>query len=465
MRDLREILVTAGRLLRVLIGTAVVGACAACDSAATSSQSNRGATGSNLATLAPNLRQPTTSTTLKPPPTSTTLKPPPTSTTATVASGSGASFAPLFLGPEVGVVVEDSANGCSTVYWTVDFIHWKNITPPNVVPPGQQASASSPCFYIWQSASFVSANDGWALGRDGGSTDTLLFHTLNGGLTWTRQPGGDTGSNFGNEIIGFANAQAGWRQQFATGSNQPYTLELTQDAGSIWSLAPNVQAHGGCEWEQVVFADASIAFEGQPLDYAYSPAPWVWRTTNGGDSWAHVTVTTPPKLAGATAYYGQPQFLADVGVMPVAFIKGASTFVAFYRTTDEGIEWSLEAVVPTKSALAAGWGSDADACSTSTTPSGAFPAVALAGPDSWWVVGTSANGNRTIAVTSNGGLSWTSASPRGIPPYVVSVQDQEYASQQGFISPFEASSPTPRLDLRGRRCKPRLADCGSHSDN
>ena len=74
-------------------------------------------------------------------------------------------------------MVEDSANGCSTVYWTKDFVHWKNITPPNVVPPGQQATASIPCFYYWESASFVSADDGWVLGRDGGSTDTVLFHT------------------------------------------------------------------------------------------------------------------------------------------------------------------------------------------------------------------------------------------------------------------------------------------------
>ena len=416
----------------MLIGTAVVGACAACGSAATSSQSNRGTTGSKLATRAPHLKPPTTTT-------GTTLKPP-TSTTATVASGSGNIFAPLFLGPEVGVIVEDAVNGCSTVYWTTDFVHWKNITPPLVVAPGQQETATTPCFYIWQSASFVSASDGWVLGRDGGGTDTLLFHTLDGGLTWTRQPGGYTGSNFGNQVIGFANAQLGWRQQFATGSNQPYTLELTQDAGASWSLLPGVEAHGGCEWEQVVFASPSIAFEGQPLDYAYSPASWLWRTTDGGDSWAHVTVATPQRLAGASAYYGQPQFFGDVGVLPVAFTEGASTFVAFYRSTDEGIDWSLEAVVPTKSALEAG--SAADVCSTATTASGAFPVVALAGPDTWWVVGTSADGNRTIAVTSNGGLSWTSASPSGIPPYVVSVQDQEYASQQGFISPFEASSPT-----------------------
>ena len=424
---------TAGRLLRVLIGTAVVGTCAACSSTATSSRSNYGATGSKLAVLAPHLRPPTTS---------SPLRSPTTNTTANVASGSGVSFEPLFLGPEVGVVVEDPANGCSTVYWTTDFVHWKNITPPNVIPPGQQASATIPCFYVWQSASFVSANDGWVLGRDGGSIDTVLFHTLNGGLTWTRQPGDGTGSNFGNEVIGFANAELGWRQQFATGSNQPYSLELTQDAGATWSLWPNVEAHGGCQSEQVVYADRNIAFEGQPLDYAYSPAPWVWRTTNGGDSWAHVTVTTPRRLAGATAYYGQPQFFGDVGVLPVAFTKGASTFVAFDRSTDEGIDWSLEAIVPTKSALDPESALDADSCSTSTTVSGAFPVVVLAGPETWWVVGTTANGNRAIAVTSNGGLSWTSASPRGIPRYVVSVQDQEYASQQGFISPFEASSST-----------------------
>src|ERR1700722_3944338 len=183
-------LVTARRLVRVLIGMAIVGACAACSSVDTLSQRNGGATGSKLAPHS------------TPPTTSTTLKPPTTSTTAPLASVWGASFEPLFLGPEVGVVAEDSANGCSTVYWTVDFVDWKNITPPNVVPAGQQATETTPCFFSWQSASFVSANDGWVLGRDEGATDTLLLHTLNGGLTWTRQPGGDTGSNFGTEVVG-----------------------------------------------------------------------------------------------------------------------------------------------------------------------------------------------------------------------------------------------------------------------
>lgn len=376
--------------------------------------------------------------------TSTSSVPPAASSTtmSTLPSNADSSIHPLFLAPGVGVVAKDPNIGCSTVWLTADFVHWRNIGPPNPVLTGLPAGAPVQCIYIWTSASFVSADDGWVLGRDGDSTDTVLFHTLNGGRSWTKEPGGHTGSNGGSEVIGFADPSFGWRQQFATGANGPFGLELTNNGGTTWSAAPSVATHNGDQNLPVVFASPTVAFAAKPLSYVYarfpddSPAPWIWRTTDGGNHWSHFTVPPPPTLAGATAFYGQPRFFGHAGVLPVAFTDRSVTWVAFYRSSDSGITWQLQARLRTHGDLLA----LPDGASTAPTyVAGAFPVVAVASPSTFWVIGTSTTGARTVSVTNDGGATWKSDIAAGIPTYKPSVQ--EYASQEGSVSLLQAASP------------------------
>lgn len=378
-------------------------------------------------------------------PSSTSTVPPATSstTTSTLPARPNSSAHPLFLAPGVGVVADDPSSGCSRLYWTADFVHWRNISPPNPMVTGLPAGAPPLCTYIWTSASFVSANDGWVLGRDGGSTDTVLYHTVDAGKSWTKQPGGYTGSNGGYELIGFANPSFGWRQQFATGANGSYSLELTNNGGTTWSGAPSIATHGGDQLLPVVFADPSVAFAANPLTYVNAisydaePAPWIWRTTDGGNRWSHFSVPTPPTIPGATAFYGQPRFFGQVGVLPVAFTKSSSTWVAFYRSADSGITWQLHALLRTTSDLLA----VPDVGNTAPTHvAGAFPVEAIASPSTFWVIGTSTTGTRTVSVTNDSGTTWTTNTAAGIPTYKPTAQ--EYASQEGFVSLLQAASPT-----------------------
>lgn len=390
---------------------------------------------------------PTTSGTTAPTgqPASTSSVAPATSstTTSTLPASPNSSVHPLFLAPGVGVVADDPNTGCSRVYWTTDFVHWQNISPPNPVITGLPAGAPAQCTYIWTSASFVSADDGWVLGRDGGSTDTVLYHTADGGKSWTKQPGGYTGSNGGWEVIGFANPSFGWRQQFAEGANGPYSLELTVNGGTTWSAAPSIAPHGGDQILPVVFANPSVAFAANPLTYVNAisfdaePAPWVWRTTDGANHWSHFSLPAPPSLAGATAFYGQPRFFDQLGVLPVAFTNNNRTWVAFYRSTDSGITWQLKTLLRTTSDLLAvpSVGNTAP-----TQVAGAFPVVAIASPTTYWVIGTSTTGTRTVSITNDSGATWTSNTAAGIPAYKPTVQ--EYASQEGFLSLLQAASPT-----------------------
>jgi photosystem II stability/assembly factor-like uncharacterized protein len=347
---------------------------------------------------------------------------------------------PLFVGNGIGVVAGAVSGGCSSVYLTTDFDHWRDVTSRITSAP-----ASGPCPYGWTSAWFVSPQDGWVLGRYGGATDTVLFHTIDAGQTWTQEPGGVTGSNGGSEVIGFANSQIGWRQQFALGASQPYTLELTTDAGSTWSLLGAVDEHGGCESAPVMFTNRNVGFATVPLTYNYPPdslvlpKPWIWQTTDGGNTWKHLTLRPPAAFTSWSAFYGLPSFFVSVGVLPVAFVYGSQTAVGFYRSDDAGITWTHPIVVTTHSVLFPTDGAGG-VCGNPTGVAGAFPVVAIAGPRTWWVIGTSRTGIRTISVTTNGGQSWTTVTPTGLPSYTPTIQ--EYASLEGFINTLYASSGT-----------------------
>jgi len=86
---------------------------------------------------------------------------------------------------------DESNTGCGEVFLTTDFIHWRNITPPLKIP---KSVAKGQCLYVWSDASFTSPTVGWLLARNGGSTQTILRHTVDGGRSWITQPGGDTGA-------------------------------------------------------------------------------------------------------------------------------------------------------------------------------------------------------------------------------------------------------------------------------
>jgi photosystem II stability/assembly factor-like uncharacterized protein len=305
------------------------------------------------------------------------------------------------------VALDDLSSDCSQVYLTNDFVHWRNVTPPAPLAP------DGSCLYEWQSASFVSSSDGWVLGRDGGDVTTVLDHTVDGGLSWVPQPGGTAGSNGGAEVIGFANEDDGWRQQFAVGSNAPYTLEVTRDAGSSWQQIAAPQSRGGCQLALDVFSTAEDGFAGDvlPPNGASAPTPWLWQTTDGGSSWHEMTVTLPSSLAGPSVIYGLPSFFGGPdGVLPVVFGNCGSGSIGFYATSDFGLTWSLEALEPTTAAL-----NPAETCSPNAGVVQTFPAVGIAGPDTWWVV----TGGKTpgVAITTDGGRTWAHIEPTGMPSF------------------------------------------------
>ncbi len=320
----------------------------------------------------------------------------------------------LFLGRGVGIVsVYVPGAGCGTVLMTTDFTSWQDVTPILSTP------ANDPCAYGWQSAAFVSPKEGWLLGRNGGSTNTVLEHTVDGGRTWTSQPGGSTGSNGGDEVIGFVDSQVGWRKQFAYGSNAPYTLELTHDGGMTWTPTSPPATAGGCQYATDVFASPTTGFASSPLPPQGPPTlesniPSIWRTTDGGTSWSTMTVPFPPTVsAGAQALYGQPTFLGAAGTLPVVYLQGSQAWVAFYETADTGTSWSLLDLLPVPGSFPTS--GTPGRCGSGNSPAGSFPSVALVDPNTWWVLDPATGGQPQIMVTSDEGAHWTSTPTTGLP--------------------------------------------------
>ena len=310
----------------------------------------------------------------------------------------------LFAGRGVEVVqVLDAKTQCPNVYLTTDFTHWHNVTPLR-----PQAKVRGQCIYYWGSAAFTSPRVGWLLARNGGSTNTILVHTLNGGRSWTIQPGGWTGSNGGSEVIGFINAQLGWRQQFAAGSNRPYVLQHTTNGGTKWTNVHEA-TYSGCALLPYVFATKSIGFAAAPLMGAVASdtfnSSYIWRTSNGGATWSKMTVRASkrPSVPMRTIY-GQPSFVGADGTLPVVTdaVGTNSQIVHFFTTTDGGKLWTLANSVGVSGRLSFSTPVD-DGCGSSPSITGPLVSVSIASPSTWWVLRPGLKGGTAVVRGTGGG--------------------------------------------------------------
>jgi hypothetical protein len=323
----------------------------------------------------------------------------------------------LYAGLGVGVVATSNPNtGCSNVYITTNYVRWRDITPPLRQPADEPKGQ---CLYVWTDATFLSPSDGWLEARNGGSDETLLRHTLDGGRTWVTQPGGETGSNGGWETISFVSAAVGWRQQFGMGSNGAYELQRTVDAGATWSQRSS-DPRGWCVVTNDVFSSALVGFAYATWLGDVNPTH-LWRTLNGGVSWSLFTLPTPASLPkGARGLYGAPAFSGANGTVAVDYPVAQHQAIYFYATHNGGLTWTrdLSPLLPivVRGALTISPQAATETCTMETVAlSGHAATVDAVNPSTWWILRPGPAGDSTRLIVTVDGEGVTAYNIKDLP--------------------------------------------------
>ncbi|SPE26649.1 exported hypothetical protein [Candidatus Sulfopaludibacter sp. SbA6] len=162
---------------------------------------------------------------------------------------------------------------------------------------------------------FVDSQTGWAAGLKLDHYDIMgpehlgaVYHTTDGGRTWTEQYATSVGFTF--TAMDFVDASNGWAAGFPTSSDYTGGCTFhTSDGGNTWQ----VQSAGGFN-EQV----RALRFVDRNRGYAVGTAylgdgTAVWRTLDGGATWTDVNM-------------GQHNYLVSAGMYGVAIV-GDRVFV------------------------------------------------------------------------------------------------------------------------------------------
>jgi hypothetical protein len=159
-------------------------------------------------------------------------------------------------------------------------------SPPTSAAPGTLAAGSIDV----QDVSFVSADQGWALGSG------KLVTTTDGGASWTRLPGPPAGAahiRFASPEVGYAWSTAGslWITTDGAASWRPggltRVLSLETAAGQVWSIA------------------------------GAQPYPNIWRAPVGSTAWTNLGLT-PDRSATLTVHGDIAYVVGQQGAGPIA---------------------------------------------------------------------------------------------------------------------------------------------------
>jgi photosystem II stability/assembly factor-like uncharacterized protein len=235
---------------------------------------------------------------------------------------------------------------------------------------------------------FINLNEGWLgvdTGAAAGSESVDIFHTMNGGATWSKiattgmsytSPSGFSLSGDKNGLS-FKDAQTGWATAYTAATDRPW-LFVTHDGGHTWQAQtiPTLAGVSNAAYETtppVLFGNYGIlpihisTASGQGYDY--------YITHNGGQSWSP-TILTNFDVADSYVVDAQHGWAYNGALL--------------YATGDAGYHWTQVA--------------------TLTQPIGALSFIDT---DNGWAIGPLDGNLGLLFRTSDGGYTWQQI------PYVI----------------------------------------------
>ena len=305
-------------------------------------------------------------------------------------------------------------------------ITWYNVTPPDV----EEIGSSVGVFILDQDHAWVQEPDFNNFPNNG-----LLYHTADGGLTWTV-----SSTPFSGGDLSFIDEENGWMLAdlgVGAGSNAVAVFQTT-DGGATWAQTytndPNLPDAddslplGGLK-SDLMPLNMQTAWVGGVI---YSPGTvYLFRTDDGGRNWSPVNLELPDGAENFELGIDRDQMQlvsASDGFLALR-MSGDATQTVLYVTNDGGETWTLTPTV----ILGAG-ASDflsaeeaviyngeqfyvtRDAARTWTTVSpdivfgDSFATMDFVDPNNGWII-TVADDQRSLYRTHDGGATWLPVAP------------------------------------------------------
>ena len=305
-------------------------------------------------------------------------------------------------------------------------ITWYNVTPPDV----EEIGSAVETFILDKDHAWVQKPDFNNFPNNG-----LLYHTTDGGLTWTI-----SSTPFSGGDLSFVDNNRGWMLAdlgVGAGSNAIAVFQ-TNDAGATWTQNytndPNLPDAsdslplGGIK-SDLVPLNMQRAWVG---GVTYSPGTvYLYRTDDAGHNWSPVNLELP---AGAENVElgidrDQMQFVTSTDGFLVVRMSGDSTQTAVYVTNDGGDTWTLTPTLIPEAGQSDFISADEvviyngeqfyvtrDAARTWATVSpnivfgDSFATMDFVNPNSGWII-TVAEDQRALYRTHDGGATWLPVTP------------------------------------------------------